>query len=46
MNTTCPPPWVFNWETLYCELPPDISSSAVQAAIIERFWMPQGYFWS
>jgi hypothetical protein len=47
MNTTCPPPWIFNWDTLYCELPPDISASTVISAIAPRNeWRPAGYFWS
>jgi hypothetical protein len=47
MSTTCPPPWVFNWDTLYCELPPDISASTMMSLIAPlTSWRTQGYFWS
>jgi hypothetical protein len=34
MNTTCPPPWVFNWDTLYCELPPELSGGLSVSAVL------------
>jgi hypothetical protein len=47
MNTTCPAPWVFNWDTLYCELPPELlASSGVSSWSFQGGWRPTGYLWS